>query len=119
MNEKNLDLLQLIERLRKYSEQEYNAHNNYIAEDLRDAADLLMQLVEEVKESLYEQEGILFLSNYCKHMRVGWRYYYDVFCNKSLSAIQRRTGEKYFSLWCKFYAWFSYYKNRLLYAFSP
>ena len=34
-------LAELIERLRQYSEEEYGAHNNYIAEDLKDAADIL------------------------------------------------------------------------------
>ena len=41
----NWEVQDLIERLRTYSEQEYNAHNNCIAEDLKDAADLLEQLV--------------------------------------------------------------------------
>lgn len=43
--DQHAEVQELIERLRKYSEQEYNAHNNCIAEDLMDAANLLEQLI--------------------------------------------------------------------------
>jgi len=67
----NQEVQALIERLRKYSEQEYNAHNNYIAEDLKDAADLLEQKAFERKRGhwiggYYQENGQFFYRKpYC------------------------------------------------------